>query len=339
MIAMGLFRQISASEVLRCLSDGLRVVAPQVPVRISGKSSISRARSRLGTAPFKELRRNCVVPLANLDDPGSRHLGFRVVALDGATLDIPDEKRNREAFGLPSTVRGEAAFSKVQLALLLETRTRAALAWRTGPVRRESEQAEALLAHLEPGMLVLADCGHFGFPLWSRASETGAELLWRAPTSARLHPAGEPFKDGSWPAELRGSEIDRRRSRGICRIRVVEYRLAERADESHRLATTLLDPGAFPARELASLYHERWEIENAYDEVKTHLLGSGATLRSKTPELVLQEVDGLMLAHYAVRSLIHRAAGKAWKDSAEISSAHSVHVIRRYLQNPDAVSH
>ena len=339
-IAMGLFRQVSTREVLRCLADGLRLVAPSVPVRISGKSSISRARSRLGTAPFEELRRNRVVPLATLGEPGSRHWGFRVVALDGTTLDLPDEERNRDAFGLPGASRGEAAFPKARLALLLETGTRAALAWRAGPVRWESEhaQAEVLLAHLDPGMLVLADRGYFGFPLWSRASETGADLLWRVPANVRLNPEGRPFEDGSWTAELRGSGSDRRRSRGACRIRVVEYRLAERPGETYRIATTLLDPGRFPARELAGPYHERWEIENDCDEVKTHLLGPGAALRSKTPDLVLQEIDGLMLAHYAVRRLIHRAAGKAREDPDQISFTHAVRVVRRRLQNPGAVS-
>ena len=335
-IAMGLFRQVSTREVLRCLADGLRLVAPGVPVRISGKSSISRARSRLGTAPFEELRRARVAPLAEFGD----RRGCRTVALDGTTLDLPDEERNREAFGLLGAASGEAAFPKARLALLMETGTRAALAWRTGPFRGESEhsQAEALLGHLEPGMLLLADRGQFGFPLWSRASKTGAELLWRVPANALLHPAGEPFEDGSWPAELRGSGLDRRRSRGACRVRVVEYRLAERPGEIYRLATTLLDPGGFPARELAALYHERWEIETAYDEVKTHLLGPGAALRSKTPDLVLQEIDGLMLAHCAVRSLIHRAAGKAREDPDGISFIHAVRVVRRRLQNPGAVS-
>ena len=125
-----------------------------------------------------------------------------------------------------------------------------------------------------------------------QAAEPLPRKVGRFPAAAnvRLPPAGEPFDDGSWPTKLRGSGTDRRRSRGVCRIRVVEYRLAECPGESCRLATTLLDPGAFPARELAGVYHERWEIENAYDEVKTHLLGPGAALRSKTPELVLQEI-------------------------------------------------
>ena len=127
-IAMGLFRQVSTREVLRCLADGLRLVAPGVPVRISGKSSISRARSRLGTAPFQELRRERVSALAEPGDPGAWHRGLRVAALDGTTLDLPDEKRNRETFGLPGASRGEAAFPKARLSMLLETGTRAALA-------------------------------------------------------------------------------------------------------------------------------------------------------------------------------------------------------------------
>ena len=112
---------------------------------------------------------------------------------------------------------------------------------------------------------------------------------------------------------------------------MVEYSLAKRSGETVRLATTLCDPDRFPAHELAGLYHERWEIENVHDEVKTYLLGPGVVLRSKTPELILQEINGLMLAHYAVRSLIHRATGTAQKDPIGISSTHGVRVVRRSL--------
>ena len=330
-IAMGLFRHVSTREVLRCLADGLRMVAPGVSVRISGKSSISRARSRLGIAPFEELWRKQVTPLAKHGEPGARHWGFRIVALDSATLDLPDEKRNREAFVLPGDKRGTEMVPKARLALLMETGTRAALAWRAGPVlgSSELEQAEALLSNLEPGMLVLADCSQFGLPFWSTALKTGADLLWRVSADVRLHPAGEPFKDGSWPAEFRESGSHLPRSRGACRIRVVEYRLSTRPDESYRLATTLLDPDRFPACELASLYHENFEIENARDDVKAHFLGPGTALRSKTPELVLQEIEGLMLAHYAVRFLIHQATGRAREDPAPVGFADAVRVVWR----------
>ena len=218
----------------------------------------------------------------------------------------------------------------------MELGTRAAFAWHRGPLREsEAEQAEALLSHLTTGMLVLADRGYFGFPLWLRATQSGADLLWRVPARNRL-PVLERLADGSFRSIVRGSGQDRRRSRGECPIRVVEYRIADAGDEVFRLATTLFDPEQAPAAELAALYHERSENENAYDEVKTHLLGPGALLRSKTPNLVRQEVDGLMLAYYAVRRLIHAAARHADEDPDRLSFVHAVQVVRRRVQNPGA---
>ena len=182
-------------------------------------------------------------------------------------------------------------------------------------------------------MLVLADRGYCGFPLWRRASDTGADLLWRMKSNLRL-PVLERFDDGSYRSVLRGSGMDRRRSRGECPVRVVEYTLDGESDEVYRLATSLLDPVAAPAAEVAALYHERWEVETTYDEVKTHILGPGAVLRSKTPDLVLQEVHGVMLAHYAVRCLIHEAARKVDEDPDHLSFVHAVRVVRRRVENP-----
>jgi len=185
---------------------------------------------------------------------------------------------------------------------------------------------------MSPGMLVLADRGYCGVPLWRRASATGADLLWRMKANLRL-PVLERFDDGSYRSVLRGSGLDRRRSRGACPVRVVEYTL-DASDEVYRLATTLMDPVTAPAAEVAALYHERWEVETTYDEVKTHILGPGAILRSKTPDLVLQEVHGLMLAHYAVRRLIHEAARRVDEDPDHLSFVHAVRVVRRRVGNP-----
>ena len=194
----------------------------------------------------------------------------------------------------------------------MEVGTRVAFGWHRGPLREsEAQQAEALLGHLSGGMLVLADRYYFGFPLWQRATQTGAELLWRVKANIGL-PILMRHADGSFRSIVRGSGRDRRRSQGECPIRVVEYRIDGEGDEVFRLATTLLDPRQAPATELAALYHERWESENAYDEVKTHLLGPGALLRSKTPDLVRQEVDGLMLAYYAVRRLRKGTRCRLW---------------------------
>ena len=284
-VALGLFRSVSAREVLRCLMEGLRWVSSDATLRVSGKSSISRARTRLGSAPFEALRAARVEPVADPATRGSWYRGRRLVAFDGSTLNVPDEATNREAFGAPGASRGRAAFPQVRLTALVEVGTRAAFAWRAGAYAESEEaQVEALLPWLSTGMLVLADRGYCGFPLWRRAASTGADLLWRMKANLRL-PVLERFDDGSYRSVLRGSGQDRRRSQGECPVRVVEYRLDDPSDAVYRLATTLLDPTAAPAAEVAALYHERWEVETAYDEVKTHILGPGAILRSKTPGL------------------------------------------------------
>ena len=334
-MALALFRQASTREVLRCLMEGLRWLSPGGEVRVSGKSSISRARTRLDAAPFSALRDQCVAPLARADTLGAWHRGLRLVAFDGSTLNLPDEERNRETFGLPGASRGASAFPQARVTAVMEVGTRASFAWHAGPYAESwMEQAERLLGHLSSGMLVLADRHYTGFPLWSRAAATGAELLWRC--KGNMHfPVIEALDDGSWLSVLRGSGRDRRKSRGELPVRVVAYRTGD-GSESFVLATTLLDHRLAPAAELAALHHERWEIENAHDEVKTHILGKGAALRSKTPDLVHQEIDGLMLAHYAVRCLIHEAAGKSGEDPGRLSFVHSVNVMRRRIINPGA---
>ena len=257
------------------------------------------------------------------------------MAFDGSSLNVADEEENRRFFGLPGCSRGSSAFPQARVTAMVEVGTRAAFAWHAGPLEEsEAEHAERLLVHLSPGMLVLADRYYCGFPLWSRAAATGAQLLWRVKSNMRF-PVVEALDDGSWRSVLRGSGRDRRRSRGECPVRIISYRL-DGSEETYVLATTLSDPVTTPAAELAALYHERWEIETAYDEVKTHLLGPGATLRSKTPELVDQEIHGLMLAHHAVRRLIHEAASEVGEDPDRLSFIHAVRVVRRRIINPGA---
>jgi IS4 transposase len=139
--------------------------------------------------------------------------------------------------------------------------------------------------------------------------------------------------DGSYLTTIYPGEKDRRHKVHGIRVRVVEYRLEgiASAEPLYRLATTILDPAAAPAAELAALYHERWEIEGALAELKTHLRGARMVLRSKTPELVRQEFWGLLLAHFAVRGLMHEAALRADEDPDRLSFLHAVRVVRRRL--------
>jgi IS4 transposase len=192
--------------------------------------------------------------------------------------------------------------------------------------------ARQVIRNLRGGMLCLADRNFFGFELWNEARSTGADLLWRVKKNVRLIPS-ERFEDGSYLAKIYPSEKDRRNDTNAITVRVIEYRLVEVPDAEliYRLVTTILDTEQAPASELAALYHERWEVETALDELKTHLRGSKIVLRSKTPELVRQEFYGLMMAHFAVRGLMHEAALKADIDPDELSFVHSVRVVRRKL--------
>jgi IS4 transposase len=196
-----------------------------------------------------------------------------------------------------------------------------------------------VLTALRPGMLRLADRQFFGHALWQAATATGADLLWRGKHNLRL-PREAGLADGSYLTTVYPSDKDRRHRAGGIRVRVVEYRLAGIADAAplYRLLTTLLDPVQAPAAELAALYHERWEVEVALAELKTQLRGAQLVLRSKTPELVRQEAWGLLLAHFAVRGLMHEAALKADEDPDRLSFSHAVRVVRRKLPRFVALS-
>ena len=166
----------------------------------------------------------------------------------------------------------------------------------------------------------------------------GADLLWRLKKDLRL-PLEQVLPEGSYLSRIYPASRARQPGNAGVRVRVIEYRLegVEGAEPSYRLLTTLLDPVAAPAEELAALYQERWEIEGALDELKTHLRGAQIVLRSKTPDLVRQEFYGLLLAHFAVRGLMHEAALQAGEDPDRLSFLHAVRVIRRKLSLSAAI--
>jgi hypothetical protein len=189
-----------------------------------------------------------------------------------------------------------------------------------------------VLPSLRKGMLCLADRNFYGFELWGQATATGADLLWRIKKNIGL-PCEKRLPDGSYLSRIYGSREDRRRQENGVIVRVIEYRLEgiEGAEPLYRLMTTILDHEAAPAPEMAAQYHERWEIETALDELKTHLRGSKIVLRSKTPDLARQEFYGLMMAHFAIRGLMHEAALKANEDTDRLSFLHAVRVVRRKI--------
>jgi IS4 transposase len=195
-----------------------------------------------------------------------------------------------------------------------------------------------VLPALKPGMLCLADRGFFGWALWQAAHATGADLVWRIRQNVRL-PRETVLPDGSYLSTMYPSQRDQRRRRNGAVVRVIDYTLpsVRDAEPLYRLVTTILDPTVAPAAELAALYHERWEIETALDELKTHLRGANVVLRSKTPDLVRQECYGFLLAHFAIRGLMHEAALKADTDPDQLSFVHAVRVLRRNLPHAVAI--
>ena len=333
-VALALHMHASGREVLRCLLDGLQWLAePAGRLRVAGDAAISQARTRLGFEPLKRLHERLVGPLAGPGEPGSWYRQWRMVSIDGSTLDVPDEPRNEAQFGRPQASRGRSAFPKIRFVSLVEGGTHVLFGTRMGSyTESELSLARTVIESLKKGMLCMADRNFFGFKLWNQALATGADLLWRVKKNLRLR-CEKRLEDGSFLSTIYPSRRARRRGRGGVCVRVVEYRLegVEGAEPLYRLVTSVLEPERAPAAELAALYHERWEIETAFDELKTHLRGARVVLRSKTPDLVRQEFHGLLLAHYAIRKLMHEAAVKAGLDPDCLSFLHAVRVVRRRL--------
>jgi hypothetical protein len=221
---------------------------------------------------------------------------------------------------------------------VVECGTHAVFAAAIGPLaEHETVLARRLFERLDAGMLMLADRGFVGFDLWRDAAATGADLLWRVKNSAVL-PVVQALEDGSYLSQIVAARDKNRRADPIT-VRVIEYTLDPGAEGTvYRLITTILDPKAAPATELAALYAQRWEIENTLDEIKTHQGGPRLVLRSQHPAGVEQEIFAFLLVHHALRDLMHQAARRAGEDPDRISFTRTLRVARRHVYDQAAFS-
>jgi hypothetical protein len=333
-IALALYMQVSYREVLRCLLEGLQWMAgPTRVVKVTGKSGISQARTRLGWRPLQQVHDEVVRPIAVPATRGAWYREWRLLSLDGSTLDVADTAGNVKGFGRPGASRGTAAYPQLRFVSLVENGTHVLVGSQLGRYAEgETTLATNVVTALGQGMLCLADRQFFGWNLWQQATHTGADLLWRVKKNLRL-PCLKRLPDGSYLSVVYPSARDRRHGTQGLALRVIEYTLSgvANAEDLYRLVTTIVDPARGPASELAALYHDRWEIETALDELKTHLRGAKIVLRSKTPDLVRQEFYGFLLAHFAIRRLMHEAALTVDADPDRVSYVHAVRVIRRKL--------
>lgn len=336
-IALGLLMSVGAREVLRQV---LRREEQGFGFTVATDAAISKARQRLGWAPLKALFEDYVRPIATRAMSWSWFKGRRLVAIDGSTLNVIDSRANVRAFGKPPASRGQTIFAQIRWVALAEVGTHVLFAARmAGWKISEYAMGLELVSYLKPGMLCLADRLFYGFEMWSKAAETGADLLWRVQKTIAL-PCLRRFKDRSYLSEVRPRSTEKKkvRERSI-QVRVIEFDVMVRGHQEHyRLITTLLDPRQATAMELAVLYAKRWKIETIFDEIKNHRRGGGSaiTLRSKRPDLVRQDFYGLLLAHFGVRSLMLEAAHEAKVEPGYISFTHALAVVIRRL--PEMVS-
>jgi hypothetical protein len=352
-MAMAIFRD-GYEEVMRRLTGGLAFMrAWRRDWSVPTTGAISQARERLGEAPVKALFERVAVPLAAPGAPGAWLGARRLMAIDGVKLDVPDTPANVAGFGRPSGLT-RRPFPQIQVLGLGECGTHAVVAAEIATVSvGEREAAAGLLGAMSPGMLVIADRGFFSFEFWRDCLLTGADLLFRVPSGLKL-PVIAVLPDGSSLSEIATHKVrssgfrvplaaasDPRNATHIP-VRVAEYTVTGGADngkpEVFRLLTTILDPDDVTAIELAAAYHERWEYEISLREIETQMLEPGSGLRSKSPELVRQELWGLLLAHYAIRSLMAEAAAAAGLDPDRLSFMRSISLVRRQVTDQAAFS-
>jgi hypothetical protein len=322
-IAMSLWPDLSVPQVWRRLHPAAAGPEP-------AESAFPQARRRLGVAVLRRLFLAVARPMATHQTVGAFYRGWRLMGLDGTALDLPDTPANARVFGR----RGAAAFPQAGLRALCELGTHAVCGLAVKPGRRdERAMAGPLVGLLGPGDLLVWDRGFFGYDLVRRVLSRGAHLLARVPAHVTLAPR-ERLADGSYLADL-WSPAGRKPAGPPLRVRVIEYTHDDphrpgRGDR-HRLVTDLLAPADLPAAEAPVVYHQRWEEELAFDAIKTHLNGRPVALRSKTPAGVVQEIYGLVLAHYLVRRPMHDAAAAAAADPDRLSFTNSLRVLQTAL--------
>jgi Insertion element 4 transposase N-terminal/Transposase DDE domain len=327
-IAMTLFAADSIPKVWRRLHPTRDDPEPT-------DGAFTQARQRLGVAPLRQLFLETARLMATHQTVGAFYRGWRLMGLDGTVLDLLDTPANAHTFGRPTTGRAEGAFPQVRLLALCELGTHAVCGLAIKPIcHGEPSMVSALLDQLGPGMLLIWDRGFFSYELIHSVCQRGAHLLARVKSNTILKPLRR-LDDGSYLAKIYPDAGARRHDRRGFLVRVIEYTHDDPnrpgAGERHRLITDLLNPNDLPAPEAPLVYHERWEEELALDEIKTHLSGRAVPIRSKTPAGVVQEIYGMVLAHYIVRRLMHDAAVVASQDPDRLSFTDSLRILQCQL--------
>lgn len=335
-VAMGLWASESMRHALAEVVAGWRdgAASDEAGWQLPSTAAIVQARQRAGARLLRELFGAVACPIATARTGGAFLGGLRLMAIDGTTIDVADTPENERAFGRPTTGRGVGACPQIRVLALIETGTHVLCDAVIRPFGSgEVPTALRLLRSVGPGMLLLWDRGFHSYEMVRATLQREAQFLGRTKRNIVLRPT-EILPDGSFLARIYPSPTARRRDEDGIEVRVIEYALDTAAGpgrEQYRLITSLLSERAFPAERLAATYHERWEIETTLDEVKVHQWAHPRPLRSKHPREVVQEVYGLLLAHLAIRTVMHQAALQEGIDPDRLSFTGALRVLRRAI--------
>jgi len=332
-IGMGLFHDRSIAEVVHHLD---LVLPPRGGGRVSN-AAIVQARDQLGAAPLAALFTQTATAWTEDVAPRERWHGLAVYGLDGTTLRVPDTPENVTAFGRPPSPDGAGAgYPHVRLVTLLSLRHHLLAAAAVGAPRTgELALARGVWAALPDHAVVILDRGFCSYALFHTLSDPTRDRHWlvraRDGRKAVRQQVVEHFAPGDALVELRPTSITCAKHPDLPpTLRVRAVRVQRRGFRPDWVFTSLRNPGTHPAAALAALYHDRWELELAFDELKTHTLERAEALRSKAPTRVEQEVWGLLLAYNLVRVVMSRAAPRAGVPPLRLSYRHALLALRAF---------
>jgi len=342
-IGMALFRDNSIDAVVKHL--GLSRAHGAAAGSASGgpvsSAGVARARTRVGPEPLRELFELSSNSWQQELAEQNQWQGLSLLAIDGSTLRVADSQANEETFGRPGSSRSKCAYPQMRLVALLAVGSRVLVDFRAGSYREgEQSLARPMVESLPDRSLLILDRGFVNYPMFAQIAHHGSERHFLCRAKKNL--GGKTLRtlgENDWLIEIAMPAARLREDPTLPEtivVRMIEYCVA--GFRPSRLMTSLVDAENIPASEIVDLYHKRWEIEIAYDEIKTHTLERRETLRSRSPKLVWQEVYGLAIAYNLLRVMMARAAVQAGVEPARISYRNSLLEVRNFFLIAAAVA-
>jgi hypothetical protein len=325
-LGMALYRQRPIDELV----GRLDLVLAGTGKASLARSAVAQARARLGDEPLKWLFERCSQKWGH--ESARRHAwrGLAVYGVDGTTARLPDSKENRAHFGSQESHRGVSGYPLARIVTLMALRSHLLVAAAFGPYDDEQGYAHELWSKVPDDSLAIVDRGFYSAGILIPIATTGANRHWL--TRAKANMSYEVIKKlgrGDELVEAAVSHYSRSTNDALPQrwvMRAIDYRLP--GFRPQKLLTSLLDAQRYPASEIIALYHERWELELGYDEVKTDMLERQEAIRSKTPKGVMQELWAVALAYNLVRLEMERIALEANVPPNRVSFVMSLRLIR-----------